>query len=86
MDIAAGIAVGGGAAPGDVSTRGRIDIDRVITVAAFLLSGVLRNAKHGIGYVLGDIAWFGFLTGLLVLLVLGAVVAVGALRRRSATS
>jgi predicted membrane protein len=63
-----------------------LKIDAVVTVAAFLLSGVLRNAKHGIGYVLGDIAWFGFLAGLLALLILGAVVAVGALRRRAAAS
>jgi hypothetical protein len=63
-----------------------LKIDAVVTVAAFLLSGALRNAKHGVAYVLGDIAWFGFLTGLLGLLILGAVVAVGALRRRAATS
>jgi hypothetical protein len=63
-----------------------LKIVAVVTVAAFLLSGVLRNAKHGLGYVLGDIAWFGFLTGLLALLILGGVVAVGALRRRAAAS
>ena len=63
-----------------------LKIVALVTVAAFLLSGVLRNAKHGLGYVLGDIAWFGFLASLLTLLVLGAVVAVGALRRRAAAS
>jgi hypothetical protein len=63
-----------------------LKIDAVITVAAFLMSGVLRNAKHGVAYVLGDIAWFGFLAGLLGVFVLGAIVAIGALRRRAVAS
>jgi hypothetical protein len=55
----------------------------VITVVAFCLSGVLRHARHGIGLVVGDIAWFGFLLALLALLILGALSVVAAIRRRS---
>lgn len=53
-----------------------------ITVAAFLLSGALRNADHGVGNVVGIVTWFTFLLGLLTTLVLGTVEAVAALRRR----
>ncbi len=54
----------------------------IITVGAFLLSGALRNAQHGVAYVAGTITWFTFLLGLLSVLILGTVVAVGTLRRR----
>ena len=54
----------------------------IVTVGAFLLSGALRNAQHGVAYVAGDIAWFTFLLGLLIVLILGTVVAAGTRRRR----
>lgn len=54
----------------------------IITTAAFLLSGALRHAQHGVAYVAGDIAWFTFLLGLLSILALCAAAAVGALQRR----
>ena len=54
----------------------------IITTAAFLLSGALRHAQHGVAYVAGDIAWFTFLLGLLSVLILGTMVTAGTLRRR----
>jgi hypothetical protein len=54
----------------------------IITVGAFLLSGALRNAQHGVAYVAGNITWFTFLLGLLSVLILGTMVTVGTLRRR----
>jgi hypothetical protein len=54
----------------------------VVTVVAFLASGALRNARHGAALVLGDIAWFGFLAGLLTVIVLGGAVLVRAQKRR----
>jgi hypothetical protein len=58
----------------------------VTAVAALVVSGVPRfkNAKHGFDYVVGEIAWLGFLVAALSLLILVAV-AVGRLisRRRS---
>jgi hypothetical protein len=63
-----------------------LKVDAVVTVVAFCVSGVLRHAKHGIGYVAGDIAWFTFLAGFLALLILGAVSAIIAIRQRQARS
>jgi hypothetical protein len=66
------------------TTSNLLKIDAIVTVVAFCLSGVLRNAKHGVGYVVGDIVWFTFLLGLLGLLILGAASAITAVRRRQA--
>jgi len=54
----------------------------IITVVTFLLSGALRNARHGAALIAGDVVWYTFLLGLLSTLVLGLAVTVGALRRR----
>jgi hypothetical protein len=54
----------------------------IITVIAFLLSGALRNARHGVALVAGDVCWYTFLLGLLTTLVLSAAVIIGMLRRR----
>jgi hypothetical protein len=67
-----------------LSTGNLLKVDAVVTVVAFCLSGVLRHAKHGIGYVVGDIAWFTFLAGLLGLLVLGVASAIIAIRHSQA--
>lgn len=50
----------------------------VIDVALFMVSGIpaYRDATHGSDFVIGEIAWIGFLLGLLALVVLG-VLAVG---------
>ena len=47
----------------------------IIDVALLFVSGIpaLKNAKHGADYVLGNIAWLGFLIGTLTLLVTLAV-------------
>ncbi|HTY73004.1 MAG TPA: hypothetical protein VMI11_11350 [Actinomycetes bacterium] len=50
---------------------------------AFVSSGLLRNATHGVGAVLGDIAWFTFLICVLATLALSvALIAAAGLRRR----
>jgi hypothetical protein len=55
-----------------------------LDVAALLLSGVgrFKNAKHGLDFVVGEIAWLGFLAGALALLALVAVALTRTLARR----
>jgi hypothetical protein len=55
-------------------------------VAALLVSGIPRykNAKHGFDFVVGEIAWLGFLAGALAVLALAAVALVRLLARRRA--
>ena len=55
-------------------------------VCFFALSGIpaLKNAHHGVKYVLGGIGWFGGLACTLVLVVLAATTLVQNLRRRRA--
>jgi hypothetical protein len=47
----------------------------VVDVALFLLSGIprFRDADSGVDLVVSDVLWFGFLAGLLSLVVLAAV-------------
>lgn len=47
----------------------------VVAIAALLVSGVPRfkDATHGVDYVVGEIAWLGFLAAALALVVLVAV-------------
>jgi hypothetical protein len=52
-------------------------------VVALVVSFALRHAKHGAGEVVGAIAWFGLLLGLLVLVVLVLAAAARAVRVRS---
>jgi hypothetical protein len=56
----------------------------VAAVAALVLSGVPRfkNATHGFDYVVGEIAWLGFLVAALSLLILVAVAAARLISRR----
>lgn len=44
----------------------------VLDVALFAVSGISRfkNASHGIDAVIGEIAWLGFLAGVLALIAL----------------
>lgn len=46
-----------------------------LDVVLFLASGIpaIKNADHGAALVLSDVVWFGFLIGLLVLVVTGAI-------------
>ncbi len=42
-----------------------------VTVVCFATAGVLGNHNHGIRQAIADVAWFGFLLGLLLLVVVG---------------
>jgi hypothetical protein len=53
-----------------------------LTVIACVVAYSERHATHGAAETVGAIAWFTFLPGLLALVVLGAAVAVAAIRRR----
>ena len=54
-----------------------------VTGAVLLvLSGVFKDAKHGVSWVLGGIGWFGFLICVVALVVLALVALVRGARRR----
>jgi hypothetical protein len=53
-------------------------VDLVAFVAAF----AARHAKHGVAHVVGDVAWFAFAIGLLLVIVLAAVTAIRSVARR----
>jgi hypothetical protein len=67
--------------------RARIAALAVIDVALFMISGIpaYRDATHGADLVIGQIAWFGFLLGLLALIVLGALAVGRHLNRKEKT-
>jgi hypothetical protein len=48
----------------------------IVDVVLFMLSGIprFRDAKSGVDVAVGDVIWFGFLAGLLTVLMLTAVV------------
>lgn len=54
-----------------------------VDVVLFLLSGIpaIKNADHGAALVISDVVWFGFLLGLLALVVTGVRALVVRLRR-----
>ena len=47
-----------------------------VTVAACVVAGIVKHAKHGFALYLGDVAWFTFLIGVLVTMALALVVLV----------
>ena len=54
-----------------------------VDVVALFVSGLLRNAHHGAGAVVGDVAWFTFLIATLAVLVLAVTsIASSVVRRR----
>lgn len=55
-----------------------------IDVVALIVSGLLRNAHHGPGSVIADIAWFTFLIATLVVIVLAVGILVSSARGRRA--
>lgn len=61
-----------------------IPIILVLDVAALLVSGIgrFKNAHHGVDFVVGEIAWFCFLAGLVALIAL-AVLALARRARRT---
>jgi hypothetical protein len=56
-----------------------------ITALALVVALIVRHAKHGFALYLGDVAWFTFLVGALLTVLLGAATIVQIARgRRSA--
>ena len=49
-------------------------------VIAFVVAWSARHAKHGVGLVIGDIAWYSLLAGVLLLVALAVAAGVQALR------
>jgi cytochrome c oxidase assembly factor CtaG len=45
-----------------------------VTLAACVVAGIVKHAKHGFAFYLGDVAWFTFLIGVLVTLALALAV------------
>lgn len=43
----------------------------VITAVCFVTAGVLGNHHEGLRQAVADVAWFGFLLGMLLLIVVG---------------
>lgn len=64
-----------------------IPLVAALGLAAFLTSGVgrFKNATHGFDYVVGEIAWLGFLAAALALVVLAAVAVYRRAARRRPT-
>lgn len=52
-----------------------IPLTFLVAIAGLVLSGIPRfkNAHHGINYVVGEIAWLGFLAATLATLVLAGI-------------
>jgi amino acid permease len=46
----------------------------IFTLVCFTISGALGNHPHGLRQVAGDVTWFGFLFGLLFLVVASVLV------------
>ena len=55
-----------------------------VTLAACVVAGIVKHAKHGFAFYLGDVAWFTFLTGVLVTVSLALAVLVKIVRQRHA--
>jgi hypothetical protein len=53
----------------------------IVTLICFAVAGIIGNDRHGLIMVIGDIAWFGLLLGVLFLVV-GSATAVIRHRRR----
>lgn len=55
------------------------------TLAACVVAGIVKHAKHGFAFYLGDVAWFTFLAGVLVTTSLALAVLANVARHRHAT-
>ena len=58
----------------------------VLDVALFVMSGVFKNDRHGVRWVLGGVGWFGFCLLTLALIVWAVVAIVRSRRRTSAAA
>ncbi len=56
-------------------TRKSLAALAVLTLVLFAIAGVVGQDRHGVVQAIGDVAWLGFLLGLLFLLV-GSVVVI----------
>jgi hypothetical protein len=57
-----------------------------VCAVAFVSSGLLSHATHGLAYTLGGVAWFAFLISGLAVMALAVTVIIGSARRRRASS
>ena len=57
-----------------------------LTIVLFVIAGLFKSANAGAPLVVANIAWFGFLLGLLSLLVVLTAAGVRGFRRRAARS
>ena len=62
-------------------TRKSLTVLAGVTLVCFALAGILGNHHHGLRQAVADIAWTGFLLGLLLTLVASALVLVRSRRR-----
>ena len=67
-------------------TKRNVTILAVFTAICFLIAGILGNHSHGARQAIADISWFGFLLGLLLLVVVGVARLGRWIGRRAATS
>jgi uncharacterized membrane protein len=68
-----------------ITTHRLVAVVAGMVAVAFVTSGLTQNAKHGVGNVLGTIAWGTFLFGLPCLLVLVVIALVSSARRRTSS-
>jgi hypothetical protein len=62
-------------------TRKALIAVAIVTLVCFAVAGIIGNHRHGFVMAIGDVAWTGFLLGL-VLLVVGSAAAIVRSRRR----
>jgi hypothetical protein len=55
-------------------TRRSLAVLAVATLVLFAVAGVIGNHRHGAVGTVGDVAWFGFLLSLVLLVVASAAV------------
>jgi hypothetical protein len=65
-------------------TRKSLAVLAVIVVVCFAVAGIIGNHRHGFVMAIGDIAWTGFIFGLLLLVVASATALVRSSRRARA--
>ncbi len=51
--------------------RTSVTVLAAITLVCFLTAGLIQNDHEGVVQAIGDVAWFGFLLGFLLLIVVG---------------
>lgn len=55
-----------------------------VTLAACVVAGIVKHAKHGFAFYLGDVAWLTFLIGVVIATALAFAVLVKVSRDRQA--